>query len=209
MSESDVFQIMKSNDDVIDTILTNIVKMLNKRNIIYNENVEKSIKTLLSKRNDEMLYKLTVDSDDKHFQIAIIRHKITALGKGHGIIEFINTYKDENKIIIVSGIGSKALQSILNMNEKTEIFLEKDMLLDFGSHDLFVPYERLTPEQQAEVLLKYNTKKKNLPKRGYNNLDVRYYNLKLGEIVRIVRPSEKSGTVNFYVIITKGGSGDK
>ncbi|QKF94069.1 DNA-directed RNA polymerase subunit 5 [Fadolivirus algeromassiliense] len=207
MSTFKIFQIEKSPDDIRKTVLTNIVKMLTERNLINKENLEKNIETLLSTTTDDHTYSITLDNyknnDDKIIFIKMFHQKISAISKQSGISDYLNKYKDKPKLIIVKGINTKAEQSILNNYPKTEIFLENELMINIIDNILVPRYEILDHETDdfKQFCELYNCKKRNIPKLYSHDPMAKYYNLKKGDIVRIIRASETAGLSSFYRIV--------
>ena len=65
-------------------------------------------------------------------------------------------------------------------------------------------YEILTEEEGKEVLDSYILKKNEMMKILSDDPIVKYFNLKRGDIMRIIRPSEQSGQNIVYRIVAKG-----
>lgn len=207
MSTFKIFQIEKSTEDIRKTVLTNVVKMLTERRLLNEENLEKNVNTLLSTTTDDHSYSLTLDKykndDDKTMFIKIFHQKISAISKQSGISDYLHKLKDKPKIIIVRGINTKASQSILNNYPKTEMFLESELMINLIDNILVPRYEILdhdTDDFKTFCEL-YNCKKRNIPKLYSNDPMARYYNLKKGDIVRVIRASETAGLSSFYRIV--------
>lgn len=202
-----IFQIEKNNDDIKKAVLTNTVKMLTERKSLDKKNLEKNIKTLIETTNDDNSYFINLDNykneEDKKVSIRIFPQKISAISKQSGISDHLNKYKDMHKIIVVKGINTKAAQSILNNYPKTEIFMENELMINLVDN-VFVPrYEVLDRETEdfKTFCELYNCKKRNIPKLYAHDPTARYYNLKKGDIVRVIRVSETSGLSAFYRIV--------
>jgi DNA-directed RNA polymerase I, II, and III subunit RPABC1 len=67
-------------------------------------------------------------------------------------------------------------------------------------------YEVLTENESKEVLESYIIKKKEMPKLLTSDPVVDYFNLKRGDIIRVIRPSEQSGKNVAYRIVAKGST---
>jgi DNA-directed RNA polymerase subunit H (RpoH/RPB5) len=198
MSDLSLFQIEKSSEDIRKTLLTNSVKMLTERKLLPKSDLEKNIAKILSLQSDDMIYAIG------NYSIKIVFQKVTAINKSYGISEFLAQLKSAPKIIIVKDISKKALQYILNSFSNTEIFLEKELMINLVDHVLIPVHEVLTDDETAVFYDKYNCKKRNMPKMLSTDPVARYYNMKPGQICRIIRPSEKAGFVASYRLVIKG-----
>src|SRR3989337_1085481 len=85
----------KSRPQIIEIVLTNIIKMLTERKLINHSNMDKKIKELINTQSDDLSYTVTLDKftndNNKTFAIKIIPQKITAVNKASGISDFLNT----------------------------------------------------------------------------------------------------------------------
>lgn len=210
MSSINLYQIEKSNDDIRKTILTNIIKMLTERKLLKKENLDINIENILKVKSDNLVYIVPldkyVDENSKNFAIKIVFQKITAINKSFGISDFLVEYKMNPKLIVVKDISKKAQQHILNNYENTEIFLEKELMINIIDHVLVPKHELLSQDEVQLFFEKYNVKKRNIPRILSTDPIARYYNMKPGDICRIIRPSEKSGYVPTYRIVVKGSN---
>lgn len=205
MSQDDftIYQLEKDDETIQKTILTTIIKMLTARKILKEESLESNIKKIIETESDDLIYTVKI-SDTENFAIKLLLQKITAINKTSSIYAFLNTFKDEPKIIVVKEISKKALQFI-NLNYKnTEVFNENELLINIIDHDLVPIHEILTKEETEEFLEKYNVKKRNLPKILKTDPVARYYNMQIGDICRILRPSEQTSFAPTYRLVVQG-----
>lgn len=189
-----LYQIEKNVEDVRQTVLTNCVKMLNERGV-----QTFTVDNVLKQQSDDLIYNI----GDK-IVCKIIFHKITAINKSYGMMEFVENYKDSKKIIVVKEINKRVLQHAKDINSNLEVFMEKELMINLIDHELVPKHKVLSKEKGEEVLKSYIAKKKNMPKILSNDPVSRYYGVKPGDIFRIVRPSEKSGLVPTYRLVVKG-----
>jgi DNA-directed RNA polymerase subunit H (RpoH/RPB5) len=200
--------IEKNRSQILETVLTNIVKMLTERKIINESNKNSRIKDTVNQDADDMTYKIkvdkTTDNDDKFYAIKIIPQKITAVNKATGISDFLNTFKNNPKIVIVGSISKKAKQSVAINYPKTEIFTEEELMINLVDYCLVPKYQILTPKERDEFYETYNLTKRNSPKILTSDPVAKYYNVKPGDILRISRPSITSGISPSYRLVVKG-----
>lgn len=208
---------IKKDDEIIrKTVLTNIIKMFNVRGYI-STSLKKNLDEINNKKNDDT-YKIILDkkikpqSDEKSFvekfessfvMIRIIHQKVQGIAKLPLVKDFLNQYKYNHKIFVFDSISEKVKMS-LSILPNTEVFNEVFLMINILEHIDCPKYEILNEEEAKEVLSSYIIKKNELPKILTTDPIVEYYNLKRGDIMRIIRPSEQSGKTIAYRIVAKG-----
>jgi DNA-directed RNA polymerase subunit H (RpoH/RPB5) len=200
-------------------ILTNLIKMFIERRLILKDNFEKNLKKI-EKPSDTDSYELTLDKeiepdstdekfvkkfDSKTMRVKIIHQKILGIAKSPLIKEFLDSNTSNHKIFIFDGISDKAKSTLMSI-PNTEVFIESYLMINIVEHIDSPRYEVLTEDESKQVLETYIVKKKELPKILTTDPIVSYFNLKRGQIIRIIRCSEQSGFSVIYRIVAKGGS---
>ena len=208
MDSIKIFQLEKNSDDIRKTVITNIVKMLTERNLMSSDKVKENIDKLVSTVTEDNTYKIDIlpnyrDSDDTKMIIKIFTYKITSISKQSIITEFLMKYKNVPKIIVVKDISSKTRQIITGNFPKTELFLESELMINLIDNILAPRYEILDHETDEfkNFCETYQCKKRNIPKLFSTDPMARYYNLRKGDIVRVIQPSETTGYTAFYRIV--------
>lgn len=200
-----IYQIEKTEEDIRKSVLTNIIKMLTERRLLNKSDLEGNITKLVNTKSDDLIYNINLDDKEKtKLVIKILPQKVTSVSKTSNIVDFLNTHKKYHNIVIVKELSKKADQVIKSNYTNTEIFLEEDMLINIVDHDLVPKHEILTKEEIDTFYEKYNCKKRNMPKILTSDPVARYYNMKIGDICRIIRPSETSGYTVTYRLVIKG-----
>jgi DNA-directed RNA polymerase subunit H (RpoH/RPB5) len=194
-------------------VLSNIIKMLTERGLLQKDNLMKNIEKIINddNNNDDYLYTITLDNPKLYYDsgfdsmyIKLIYQKITGITKSSIIGEFLYKYKNQPKIIVAINIVPKANLQIETSFPNTQIFLEKELLINIIEH-VAVPKHELLNEKEKEALCEeYKLKKKDIPKIFITDPVAKYYNAKIGDIFRIYRPSEISGIGVYYRIVIKG-----
>lgn len=194
-------------------ILENTIRMLTNRKLLDETKLNENIKKICSIDSDELLYIVKLDypeiyypkSDNtKNIYIKILPQKITGINKSTNIGEFITKYKLFPKIIIVNSITTTVHDIITNDYLYSEVFLERDLMIDKIQHISVPHHELLNEENSKKVLEEYLIKKKEMPKIFVSDPIARYFNAKIGQIIKIIRPSENSGLAPYHRLVIKG-----
>ncbi|ELU00950.1 hypothetical protein CAPTEDRAFT_226435 [Capitella teleta] len=106
-------------------------------------------------------------------------------------------------IVVQAGMTPSAKQSLVDMAPKyiLEQFLEAELLINITEHTLVPEHVLLTPEEKAELLTRYKLKESQLPRIQQGDPVARYFGLKRGSVVKIVRPSETAGRYITYRLV--------
>jgi DNA-directed RNA polymerase subunit H (RpoH/RPB5) len=216
---TELIPIRKDSEMVRKEILTNLLKMFIERKLILKDNFERNLKKI-EKPSDSDSYELTLDKevepdsfdekytkkfDGKVLRVKIIHQKILGIAKSPLIKEFLDQNTGNHKIFIFDGISDKAKLTLMSI-PNTEVFIESFLMINIVEHIDSPRYELLTEDESKQVLETYIVKKKELPKILTTDPIVSYFNLKRGQIIRIIRCSEQSGFSVIYRIVAKGGS---
>jgi len=106
-------------------------------------------------------------------------------------------------IVVQRGMTPSAKQALVDMAPKyiLEQFLETELLVNVTEHDLVPEHVVLTTEEKTELLNRYKLKEHQLPRIQQGDTIARYYGLKRGNIIKIIRPSETAGRYVTYRIV--------
>lgn len=213
----ELIPVKKDHEMIRKDVLTNIVKMFNERKYI-TKSLESNLEAI-KKYKDDDTYKITLDkpiksdSEDKDYiknfsgntvMVKIIHQKIQGLTKSPLIKDFLTQYKYNHKIFIFDDITEKVKASLM-LTPNVEVFTEPFLLINLVDHIDSPKYEVLTEDEVKEVLESYILKKKEMMKILTSDPVVSYFNLKRGDVLRIIRPSEQSGQCIAYRIVAKAG----
>ncbi|KAI8451628.1 DNA-directed RNA polymerase II subunit E [Phakopsora pachyrhizi] len=116
-------------------------------------------------------------------------------------IGVLDSRKIESGILIYpSTITPSANKVIIKMADqfKLEAFQETELLVNITQHVMVPRHEVMTPAEKKALLLRYRLKDTQLPRIQLNDPVARYYGLKRGQVVRIIRPSETAGRYVSY-----------
>jgi len=118
--------------------------------------------------------------------------KMVELNIEHGILVYqTNMTPSANKIVTTFA------------NKMTiETFNESDLLVNITWHELVPQHILLTPEEKKGLLERYRLQDTQLPRIQLLDPVARYYGLKRGQVVKIIRKSETSGRYASYRIVS-------
>ncbi len=197
-------------------VLTNIIKMLTNRKLLNINKLEENINTITSKNVDTEVYKIKLDFPEiyykkevgEYFFVKIIDQRITGITKSTPIGEFLYDKKSAPKLVIVPEVSNKILSQIQYSFPNTELFSERELMMDLVSHVSVPKHELLNDEQVKDVLSDYLLRKREIPKMFVTDPVSRYFNAKEGNVFRIVRYSELSGYSIYYRLVISGDIND-
>jgi DNA-directed RNA polymerase I, II, and III subunit RPABC1 len=100
-------------------------------------------------------------------------------------------------------INENNIKNIKLSFSKTEIFLENDLIGNILDSEFVSPYEIIAKESEMYkgFMEDYISRKGNVPKLYSTEPMALYYNLKKGDLVRVLRPSESTGQSAFYRLV--------
>lgn len=126
-------------------------------------------------------------------------------------IKTIKTYctrmQEENitraVIVVQMGMTPSAKQSLVDMAPKyiLEQFLESELLINITEHELVPEHVVMTQEEKQELLLRYKLKDNQLMRIQCGDPVARYFGLKRGQVVKIIRSSETAGRYISYRLV--------
>jgi DNA-directed RNA polymerase subunit H (RpoH/RPB5) len=196
-------KITKNREEEIKTVLGNVTKMLERRLFITKKGEKVSL--LKSTKYTEMednSYKFDTHKGD--FMVIIIYEDVDSFSKNVDMETFLSNYVEENKIAVANKFSSKLINEV-DFNVKNIINLELFSIDDFRDDKIkfqFQPkFELLSPEEMEAVKEEYRVTNKTMPRFEYDDPIVRYFNLKKDDIIRIIRPSTKSGSSIYYRMV--------
>lgn len=198
-----LLSINKDRVSIINTILTNIIKMFTERKLLKKDELDKNIENIIKKKSDNMEYNINLINNKKLY-IKFIPQKITAINKTSGIYDFVEKYKNNKSIIIVNEISAKANNIIKQKYKLSEVFAENELMMNIIEHRYQPKFEILNNINLDDFLNSRKCQKKDLPRMFINDPIVKYYNLKIGNLVRIIRPSGSSGDAISYRLVVNG-----
>ena len=188
---------------MIDTILLNLIKMLTERKVLNIENESKNYKKLIDQKSDKNIFKIKSDYNNDIYHIMFIYGKLTTIKKIQDIDIFFENSKKDNRIFIGENINQKTYKQFLEY-KNTEVFFDYELLINVIDHNLQPKFEVLSSSDIENLHKSYILDNKDIPVMLTTDRIARYYKLKDGDIVRIIRSSITSGYITSYRIVRDG-----
>jgi DNA-directed RNA polymerase subunit H (RpoH/RPB5) len=197
--KKNLIQVVMNNNQIKETVILNIIKMLYNRGIVNKSNIDFYKTTAYNQldQNDETFFNLDNEESQKMGNktvcIKFINRKITTIRK---VID-IETFMDNTgyKFVIVNNIAPKASKQITEYKQ-TELFYDYELLINLVDHVLVPKHTKLDDIYRELFMASYQISEgdlKNLKRMYIDDPISRYYNLSIGDIVKIERPSLTSG----------------
>jgi len=180
-------------------VLTNTLKMLERRNKIKSWEVE------LPKLGNDFTSKsiFTIELADKSsLSINLVNAKLTSIVQKTPLDDYLSNNIDIHKIVICKDVAKKVVKQIVSEYSNAEFFFESEMMEDLPSKSFMPEHQILNSEEKTELLSKFSEGE--LAKILLTDMMVRYYGAKIGDIFRIIRPSMTSGKNVFYRRVVNG-----
>ena len=184
-----------NNKEINSIIIENILKMLSRRKII------NSFDNIINKFDfNNQIHEFKVS--ENVFSINIINGKISSILQGSPIDEYLSNNIDIHKILVIKEITRKVIKDIISGYKNIELFLITELMEDIPSKVFIPEHQLLNKEQKIELLEKFSEHE--LSKILVTDVMSRYYNAKIGDIFRIIRPSITAGKNIFYRKVVNG-----
>jgi DNA-directed RNA polymerase I, II, and III subunit RPABC1 len=117
---------------------------------------------------------------------------------------FVHRVKDGNYhtgiMVCINAPTAASLKSFAAVEKEctVEIFLEENLLVNITKHELVPKHVLLSKLEKKALLQRYRLKESQLPRIQKDDPVARYFGLKKGNVVKIIRRSETSGRYASY-----------
>lgn len=188
-----------STKEISAIVLTNVLKMCQRRNLITN------INGIVEKHKEEFVNKGIIEfktSDDKKVSIHHFTGKIASIVQGSPLDDYLKNFVDVHKIVIMKEPTKRTAKQITSEYPNAEFFFEYEMMEDIPSK-MFIPEHTLLSEDEKKAFLEI-FKENELAKINDTDMMSRYYAAKVGDIFKITRPSLTAGKNIFYRKVVPG-----
>ncbi len=188
-----------SNKEINQIVMENILKMLERRNLIKSWSDE--YKKLGEDVSTKSIFKIVL-ADKTEYGIYLVSAKLTSIVQGTPLDDYLNNNIDVHKIIVARDVAKKVVKQIVGEYKNAEFFFESDMLEDIPAK-IFIPeHQLMAEEEKAELLEKFAEHE--LGRLLITDMMARYYGAKIGDIFRIIRPSFTAGKNVYYRRVVNG-----
>jgi DNA-directed RNA polymerase subunit H (RpoH/RPB5) len=204
MSIPQSYQIEKTDEDIRKTVLKNLVIMIMERGILKRENLENHLSRILGQKSDDFIYRIKPEIENHpDIVIKLYTSKITSVNKTSNIHDFLTKHNEHYKIVVAKDMNENNVKHIKSTFARTEIFIENYLMENIMESEYAVRYEIIPKD--TDIYKKfwddYFVKKKEMPRMFMKDPMVLYYNLKLHDLVRVIRPSESTGLSPSYRLV--------
>lgn len=200
-----LFSVIKTDSNNIRTIINNVAIMLSNRIYVDKDNNKYPLITLKGDEYMKMFedrgdgtFIIKADNGDR-YAIKIVLQKITATGKQSIVNEFFKEYAQYKKIIVARDFNNKIVDHV--SRHHTQIFRESSLLSNIIDYRDQPKFELLSPLEMEMVKNEYNATDYTVKKILKSDPITKYFALKPGDIIRIIRPSPTSGRAIDYRIV--------
>jgi DNA-directed RNA polymerase subunit H len=194
------FNVEYNNKEINLIILENILKMLKRRKLIDDVEIEYN-KIKDSVDINKSIIEILLNNKN-YYHVYIISSKLMSIVQGTSFDEFLSNNIEIHKIVIARNVAKKVVKQILNEYKNCEFFFESDMLEDIPSK-IFIPQHEILLNDEKEELLS-NFSESSLSYILSTDMMARHYNAKIGDIIKITRSSITSGKNIFYRKVING-----
>ncbi|CDW81674.1 polymerase ii (dna directed) polypeptide e [Stylonychia lemnae] len=104
-----------------------------------------------------------------------------------------------NSVVVIKGATQISRRELDELKPcEIECFLQQELLVNITEHELVPKHEVLSDQAKHELLKKYRVRDSQLPKIQVEDPIARYYGVKRGQVMKIVRASETAGRYVTY-----------
>lgn len=187
-----------NNKEINSNIIKNVLLMLKRREKI--DDVDSIFNSLQEDINSTTVFKFT--SNNNKFGINILNSKLNSIISKSPLDEYLNSNLDVHKIIIIDNPSKRAVKQLYSSYQNCEFFFLREMIEDICAK-VFVPQHIILNNEDKDDLLK-RFKLKDLSKILSTDVMSRYYDAKVDDVFKIIRPNITTGHSIFYRVVVNG-----
>ena len=178
--------------------------MFSNRKMINENDINKLYNELIKDNINKVTYEIKLNP--KNILITFINNKISSTKKIDNINKIINNnkinifiinYKQSNATIV-----SRVWKELIKFN--IEVFYDYELIINLIDNILIPKHELLIEDQKKKFIDEYKIQFEQLPILLLYDPISRYYNYKINDIIRIIRPSLTSGKAISYRLVKQG-----
>ena len=118
------------------------------------------------------------------------------------IIQMMEEKKvDKTVIIIHDKVNAIITNTISSMEDTIQLFSEDELMIDITKHAFVPKFYKLSDQEKQDLVEYYNTPEKNFPAFFHKDAIVRYYDWKIGDMIRIERNNGTNNPDLYYRIV--------
>lgn len=190
-------QSVKINTKTINQIaIQNVLLMLLRRNEI-NQTTYNNYKNV-----DKFDTIFNFKENDKKFSIYIINSKLNSIISKSPLDDYLNNNINVKKFILIDQPTKRTVKQIMNNYQNCEFFFIYEFMEDIPSK-IFIPKHILLSEEDKSLLLQ-KIKLNEFSHIKNTDTMARYYNAKVDDVFKIIRPNITTIEEIAYRIVVKG-----
>ncbi|KAL9053271.1 MAG: hypothetical protein Q9162_004879 [Coniocarpon cinnabarinum] len=126
--------------------------------------------------------------------------KTVGIGDFRKFVHEVNEREYHTGVLVTAATVTQSSQKLIPtvLPKIIEIFYEQDLLVNITHHELVPKHQLLSPVEKKALLERYRVKETQLPRILVTDPVAKYYGLRRGQVVKIVRRSETAGRYASY-----------
>jgi len=118
------------------------------------------------------------------------------------IIQMMEDKKVNKSIVIIHDkVNAIIMNSISAMTDSIQIFTEDELMINIIQHAFLPTFIKMTDQEKEKLIQYYNTSEKNFPAFLQKDPVVKYYDWKVGDMIRIERYNGTDSPDLYYRIV--------
>jgi DNA-directed RNA polymerase subunit H (RpoH/RPB5) len=198
------FRLVRTQTEELNIIIDNILKMVSNRKFLDKNGELQPVITFADakkkiKDTGDNIYTLKIsdtDTDQKPYAFKIFLEPIASSSKTSPLLDFLDKYTKYNKIVVAPEYNKKVKDAI--SKAKSQIFDTTTFFSDIITGYLHPEYQVLSPSEYNLLKENYNMDNNEILQMNKSDMIVKYFGLKSGDCIRVIRPSPTTGQAISY-----------